>query len=219
MSEPIVIDVWSDIACPWCYIGKRHLESALAEFRVDHPDREVAVNFHSYLLNPAMPTDYPGTQTDYLVQAKGLDREQVVAMTERVVQVAANAGLTYNMADMVMTNTTLAHELTHFARERGLGTQMTERLFAAHFTEGRHVGQVGELVALAAEVGLDESDARAALESHAYATAVQTDIDAAVQIGVTGVPFFVINGVLGISGAQPPSTFRRALAQILDTAD
>lgn len=219
MNDPIVIDVWSDIACPWCYIGKRHLESALAEFAAEKPGHAVTVTFHSYLLNPEMPTDYSGTQTDYLVQAKGLDRDQVVTMTNRVVHVAANAGLEYNMADMVMTNTALAHELIHFARERDLEAAMTERLFAAHFTEGRHVGRVDDVVALAIEVGLDESEARAALESNAYAPAVQADRDAAAQIGVTGVPFFVINGVVGISGAQPPSTFRRAFEQILNTAD
>ncbi|MCX6500946.1 MAG: DsbA family oxidoreductase [Microbacterium sp.] len=214
MTDPIKIDVWSDVVCPWCYIGKRNLETGLAEAAQDDDAPDVVVTFHSYELSPDTPTDYVGTERDYLVENKGMPAADVEQMLAHVTGVAAQAGLHYDFSMVKPTGTVKAHELLHFAKDQGRQHEMKERLLAAHFTEGRHVGQLDELVALAGEVGLDEAATREALESERYLAAVRTDQKQASAYGISGVPFFVIDGKYGVSGAQPPAAFTQIVRQI-----
>ena len=216
MTEPISIDIWSDIACPWCYIGKRNLEKGLAEVATGDDAPEVEVVFHSFELSPDTPVDFDGTEIEFLAGHKGMPADQVRQMLDRVTGVAAQAGLDYDFDNLKHTNTVKAHELLHFAKEQGKQREMKERLMAAYFTEGRHVGRIDDLVALAEEVGLDAAAARGALESGRYLQAVRDDQAQAASYGINGVPFFVIDGKYGVSGAQPPEAFAQIARQVWD---
>jgi predicted DsbA family dithiol-disulfide isomerase len=214
VTSPIKIDIWSDIACPWCYIGKRHLEAGLAALGDDAPD--VEIEYHSFELAPDTPVDFEGSEIDFLATHKGLPAERVQQMLQHVTGVAANAGLDYDFDALKHTKTLKAHELLHFAKERGLQLELSERLFRAYFTEGRHVGRIDELVELGAEVGLDADAARNALDSGRYAADVQADIAQAGAYGINGVPFFVFEGKYGVSGAQPAEVFSQVLTQVAE---
>jgi predicted DsbA family dithiol-disulfide isomerase len=214
MTDAIKIDVWSDIACPWCYIGKRNLERGLAETAADADAPQVEVVFHSFELAPDTPEDFEGSEIDFLSQHKGIPAGQVQEMLDRVSGVASDAGLDYRFDLLKHTNTVKAHELLHFAKERGRQPEMAERLMQAYFTEGRHLGRIDELVALATEVGLDPAEAREALASEEYRDAVRADQDQARAYGINGVPFFVIDGKYGVSGAQPPAAFAQIARQL-----
>ena len=214
MTDAIRIDVWSDIACPWCYIGKRNLERGLAEVSSDDDAPQVEVTFHSFELSPDTPVDFDGDEIDFLAGHKGMPREQVEGMLANVTGVAAGAGLAYRFDLLQHTNTVKAHELIHFAKARGMQHAMTERLMSAYFTEGRHVGRVDDLVSLAVEVGLDGDEAREALASGRHLSDVRADQAQAQAYGIQGVPFFVIDGRYGVSGAQPPEAFARIARQV-----
>ena len=200
------VDIWSDVQCPWCFIGKRKFEAAVEQF-----DKPVEVEFHSFLLNPDAEVEFPGTTSDYLSQKMGLPIEKVAEMHERVSSIAASVGLNYDFVNQVQTNTTKAHELLHFAKTVGKQVELKERLMAAHFEEGKHVGRIEDLADLAAEVGINREAALEALQSGKFADAVTADIDQARAYGITGVPFFVIDGKFGLSGAQDSSTFLEVL--------
>ncbi|MDX2375453.1 DsbA family oxidoreductase [Microbacterium sp. LRZ72] len=215
MSNAIKIDVWSDIACPWCYIGKRNLENGLAQLARDGDIPAVEVTLHSYELSPDTPVDFEGDEIDYLAGHKGMPREQVSEMLTRVTQVAHEAGLDYRFDRLQHTNTVIAHELLHAAKAAGRQADMAERLMSAYFTEGRHVGRIDELVELAAEVGLDETEVREALGSRRYLPDVHADEEQARAYGITGVPFFVFDGTYGVSGAQPPEAFVQVIRQVV----
>jgi len=214
MTDPIRIDVWSDIACPWCYIGKRNLEKGLQETVSDDDAPVVEVTFHSYELSPDTPVDFDGDELDYLAGHKGMPRDDVRQMLDRVTQVAADAGLDYHFEHVKHTNTVKAHELLHAAKEAGRQHEMAERLMSAYFVEGRHVGRIEDLVALATEVGLDADATRIALESEKYLSDVRADQAQAAAYGINGVPFFVIDGKYGVSGAQPPEAFAQIARQV-----
>ena len=209
VSNPVKVDIWSDIQCPWCYIGKRKFEAAVAAF-----GGEVEVEYHSFELAPDTPVDFDGTPLDYLSQRKGISRSQAQTMIDRVVGIAAAVGLDYDYDAIHQTNTVLAHELLHLAKAHGLQERLKERLLAAYFLEGRHVGRVGDLADLAAEVGLDRTEAEAALTDHRYLGDVKADVAQAAAYGITGVPFFVFDGRYGVSGAQETDTFRQVLEQV-----
>ncbi len=214
MTDAIKIDVWSDIACPWCYIGKRNLENGLAEVSADADAPRVEVTYHSFELSPDTPVDFEGDEVSYLADHKGVPREQARQMIERVTDVAAGSGLAYRYDLLQHTNTVKAHELLHFAKDKGRQLEMAERLMAAYFTEGRHVGRIEDLVALAAEVGFDPDETRAALESERYLADVRADQSQAQAYGINGVPFFVIDGKYGVSGAQPAAAFAQIARQV-----
>ena len=198
-TPPIRIDVWSDVACPWCYIGKRNLESGIAGFAV----APVEVVYHSFELAPDTPVEFTGSEVEFLMSHRGVSADQARAMIDRVVGIARTAGLDYDYDSLQHTNTLKAHELLHYAKERDLQLEMNERLLSAYFVEGRHVGRVEDLADLAAEVGLDRDDVVRSLEAGEYSDAVRVDMVQARQYGINGVPFFVIDGRYGISGAQP----------------
>lgn len=214
MTDKIRIDVWSDIACPWCYIGKRNLETGLAATTGDENAPEVEVTFHSYELSPDTPVDFDGDEIDFLSGHKGMPRERVQEMLANVTGVAAGAGLEYRFDLLQHTNTVKAHELLHFAKAQGAQQAMAERLMAAYFTEGRHVGRIDDLVALAVEAGLDADAAREALESSRFLADVRADQAQAQAYGIQGVPFFVVDGKYGVSGAQPPEAFAQIARQV-----
>ncbi|HEY6799401.1 MAG TPA: DsbA family oxidoreductase [Agromyces sp.] len=217
MTSPIKIDIWSDIACPWCYIGKRHLEAGLEALGTDGP--AVEIEYHSFELSPDTPLDFEGSTVEYLSERKGMPVERVEQMLEHVTGVAAKAGLDYHFEKVAHTKTLKAHELLHFAKEHGMQLELKERLLKAYFVEGGRVNRIDELVAYAEEVGLDPDDARDALDSGRYATAVQADIAQAVAYGINGVPFFVFEGKYGVSGAQPAEVFSQVLSQVADERD
>ncbi|MFV0372658.1 DsbA family oxidoreductase [Microbacterium sp.] len=214
MTDAIKIDVWSDIACPWCYIGKRNLENGLAATADDEDAPVVEVTYHSYELSPDTPVDFDGDEIDYLAGRKGMPRAQVEQMLASVTDAARGAGLDYRFDRVRHTNTVKAHELLHFAHALGKQHEMAERLMSAYFTEGRHVGQVDDLVRLAGEIGLDPDAARAALDENRYLDAVRADETRARELGINGVPFFVIDGTYGVSGAQPPEAFAQIARQV-----
>ncbi|WP_292831969.1 DsbA family oxidoreductase [Microbacterium sp.] len=214
MTNAIKIDVWSDIACPWCYIGKRNLENGLAVVADDPDAPRVEVTFHSFELSPDTPVDFDGDELEFLSGHKGMPRERVREMLENVTGVAAAAGLEYRFDLLKHTNTVKAHELLHFAKAQHAQHAMEERLMAAYFTEGRHVGRIDDLVELAAEVGLDPDAARDALVSGRYLADVRADQEQAQAYGIQGVPFFVIDGKYGVSGAQPPDAFAQITRQV-----
>ncbi|MBV0895052.1 DsbA family oxidoreductase [Microbacterium sp. NC79] len=214
MTEKIQIDVWSDIACPWCYIGKRNLENGIVAASDDADAPQVEITYHSYELSPDTPVDFDGSEIDFLATHKGMPKEKVSEMLDHVTNVAAGVGLEYNFDVLKHTNTVRAHELLHFAKAAGKQHDMAERLMSAYFTEGKHVGEIDSLVALATDAGLDGEAARAALESQQYLADVRADQAQAAQYGIQGVPFFVINGKYGVSGAQPADAFAQILRQV-----
>lgn len=211
MSQPITVNIWSDIACPWCYIGKRKFEEGLAAF---DGAEEVTVTYHSFELAPDTPVDFEGSEVEFLASHKGMDKAQVEQMLRQVTTIAAEVGLDYDFDSVKHTKTLLAHQALHYAKDHGTQLDLVERLFAAYFEEGRHVGRASELADLGAEVGLDRQDMLTALEAGTYAGAVDADLAQARAYGIQGVPFFVVEGRYGISGAQKPEVFTQALEQV-----
>ena len=212
MSEPLKIDVWSDIACPWCYIGKRRLEAGIAAYAAEPGRPPVEVEYHSFQLAPDTPVDFEGSEVDFLVGHKRLSEEQVHGMLGRVTAIAEEEGLHYDFDALRHTNTVKAHQLLHYAKAHGVQLEAKERLLRAYFTEGRHVGRPEDLADLAAELGLDREDVLRSLADDEYLAAVKADERTAVGYGIQGVPFFVIDGRYGLSGAHPARVFTEALA-------
>lgn len=214
MSEPIKIDIWSDIACPWCYIGKRKFESGTGLFSGAGEGRAVEVEYHSFELSPDTPVDFDGSEVDFLAGHKGIPAEQVHQMLDRVTGIASSVGLDYDFDALQHTNTVKAHELLHFAKAQGKQLELAERLFEAYFIEGGHIGRADSLADLAVSVGLDREAALAAMESGEFLEAVREDQRTATEYGINGVPFFVIEGKYGVSGAQDAATFAQVLEQV-----
>lgn len=211
LPRSVKIEVWSDIVCPWCYIGKRRLEAALSRF--PHADK-VEVVWRSFQLDPSIPEGHTELTLPALAAKYGVGEEQMRARMRRVEELAAGEGLDYDLANGVSGNTLLAHQLIHLAAGRGLGGEMKERLLHAHFEERRPVFDVGSLVPLGVEVGLAEEEVREALADRRFLPAVKEDIATARALGGNGVPFFVVDRTYGASGAQPPEV----LLQILERA-
>lgn len=214
MSNSLKVDVWSDLACPWCYIGKRRFAEAVETFSAD--GRGVEIEYHSFELSPDTPVDFDGNEVDFLVAHKGMAAEQVEQMLAQVSSIAASVGLAFDFDAMQHTNTVKAHQALHQAKAHGLQAELKERLLHAYFEEGRHIGRVDDLADLAAEVGLDREAVRGSLEEDALLPAVRADQAQAQAYGINGVPFFVLEGKYGVSGAQEPAVFVQALTQAWD---
>jgi predicted DsbA family dithiol-disulfide isomerase len=203
------VDIWSDVVCPWCYLGKRRFEKALAAF--DGRD-DVRMAHRSFQLDPTRPKGQTSSRRAMLMSKYRLSEDQVRAMDHKMEQTAAAEGLEYHLGEAGLTGNTLdAHQLVHLAASHGREDTMLDRLYRAYFTEQRSVFDPESLVSLAVEEGLDATEAREALEGGRYIDAVTRDMSEARSLGVTGVPFFVIDGRYGVSGAQPPDVFSRAL--------
>lgn len=219
MTPVLKVDIWSDIACPWCYVGKRRFEEGLRRFEATGAGLTVEVEYHSFELAPDTPVDFEGTEVDFLAGHKGLPVEQVRPMLEQMTEVAASVGLDFDYAALRHTNTVKAHQVLHLARAKGVQHEMKERLLRAYFTEGRHVGHDEDLADLAAEVGLDRDEVLRALEQETYRDAVHADIAQARAYGISGVPFYVIDERIGVSGAQDPALFADALRQAAESLE
>jgi predicted DsbA family dithiol-disulfide isomerase len=211
------VNIWSDIVCPWCYLGKRRFEHALALF--DHRD-EVHVTHRSFQLDPSRPRHETTNRRAMLKAKYQLTDDKVLEMDARMERLAEIEGLKYHLTDSGLTGNTLdAHQLLQLAKERDVQDAVIERLYRAYFTEQRSVFEPDSLVALAGEAGLDAAEARDVLERDAYVTAVEADVSEARSLGVSGVPFFVIDGRYGVSGAQATEVFEQALARAWDERD
>jgi predicted DsbA family dithiol-disulfide isomerase len=216
LVRSVRIEVWSDVVCPWCYIGKRRLEAALERF--PHRD-DVEVVWRSFQLDPGIPEGETHETLPALAAKLGRPVEDVRRMMRHVEETAAGEGLHYDLANGISGNTLRAHEVLHLAAERGLQGAMAERLLHAHFAEGRSVFDVDSLAALAGEVGLDDAEVCAALADHRYRPAVRDDIRTARELGATGVPFFVVDRRYGASGAQPADLLLQLLERAWAEAD
>src|SRR5713226_7661264 len=205
------VEIWSDVVCPWCYIGKRRFESALGRF--SHRD-DVEVVWRSFELDPSAPARRTGDSAERLAAKYGMSREQAVASQDRLTQRAGQEGLALHAHQARAGNTFDAHRLLHRASERGRQDEVKERLFRAYFSEGEPIGQAETLVRLAAEVGLDSAEAEAVLASDTYTADVRAEEQEARELGINGVPFFVVDRRYGVSGAQPADV----LLQVLDRA-
>jgi predicted DsbA family dithiol-disulfide isomerase len=206
----MVVEMWSDFVCPWCYIGKRRFERARAGF--EHGG-ELQVVHRSFQLNPGAPKTGTTSRVEYLRLKYRLSEDEVAAMDARMVETASAEGLDYRLAGTVTGNTLDAHRLLQLARERGLADAVAERFFRAYFTEQRSLFEPASLMPLAVEAGLKEDDVRGVLGSEAYADAVAQDNHDASAAGARGVPFFVIDRRYGVSGAQPANVLGQTLAQ------
>jgi predicted DsbA family dithiol-disulfide isomerase len=202
------VEVWSDVVCPWCYIGKRRLERALESF--EHAS-EVEVVWRSFQLDPSFPKGVRKPVYEALMEKTGGSAAQVRAMTEQVKAVAAEEGLVYDFEASSMVNTFDAHRLAHLAEVHGVGAAMHERLMRAQLVEGATLDDAETLVRLSEEVGVPAQEARRVVAGDEYASAVEGDIRQAQELGVTGVPFFVLDRAYGLSGAQPLEAFLSAL--------
>ncbi len=205
---PLRIDIWSDVVCPWCYIGKRRLEAALAGFA--HKDA-VEIIWHSFELDPSAPRSHDAPITARLAKKYRMPVERAEQMLAQMTKTAAADGLTMNPDKQRDGNTFDAHRLLHFAYEQGKQGALEERLFKATFTDGEPIADLDTLAKLASEAGLDEEQARAVLNSDQYADAVRADEENARVLGISGVPFFVFGSKYAVSGAQPAEVFSKVL--------
>jgi predicted DsbA family dithiol-disulfide isomerase len=210
------IEIWSDVACPWCYIGKRRFEAALAAF----PHKEaVDVKWRSYQLDPTLPEHYDGTELDYLSSRKGMPRQQVSQMFDHVTQQAKGEGLDYRFDSVVVANSFTAHRLIHLAAAHGKQDEAKERLLSDHFEHGKDIGNRGYLTSLALDLGISADEVDELFTTDKYADDVRLDFEEGRALGISGVPFFVIDRKFGLSGAQPVETFTAALTQAWQDAN
>lgn len=202
------VEIWSDIMCPFCYIGKRRFEQALQNF--EQKD-SIEIVWKSFQLNPEMKTEPGKSINQYLSEIKGWSLQQARQMNEQVTAMAREAGLAYDLDKAVVANSFDAHRLIQLAKTVKKGDAMEERLFSAYFTEGKNIADHETLVELGTAIGLKSETIKEMLAGNSYAQEVEQDIYEARQIGVRGVPYFVLNDRYAVSGAQPAETFSGAL--------
>jgi predicted DsbA family dithiol-disulfide isomerase len=207
----VKVEIWSDVVCPWCAVGKHRFEKALSRFA--HRD-QVEVSYHSFELDPGAPPEQEGDLNDHLATKYGMTRAEAEAKHRQMTAMAAEDGWDFHFDRARRGNTFGAHRLLHLAADRGVQVAVKERLFRGYFTEGEPIADPAALVRLGAEAGLDADEAREVLASDRYAEAVRADERQAQAYGITAVPFFVVDRKYGVAGAQPPE----ALLQVLDTA-
>ena len=208
------IEVWSDIMCPFCYIGKRHLEAALSAF----PNEQFEIEWKSFQLDPSIVPQPDKNVYEYLAERKGMSVEESEQMHAGVVARAAEVGLDYHFEKAVISNSFTAHRLIQLAKTKGLGDAMEETIFKAYFTEGRDLNNPETLRELSVGAGLNATDVKAVLETeNMFADAVKNDISEAQQIGVRGVPFFVFDRKYAVSGAQPIEHFEETIQTVLSS--
>ena len=206
------IEIWSDIMCPFCYIGKRHLEAALSAF----PDEQFEIEWKSFQLDPSIVPQPNKNVYEYLAERKGMSVEESKQMHAGVVARAAEVGLDYHFEKAVISNSFQAHRLIQLAKTKGLGDVMEETFFKAYFTDGRDLNDALTLTKLCIGAGLNPLDVKAVLEEEdLFANAVKSDISEAQQIGVRGVPFFVFDRKYAVSGAQPIEQFEETIQTVL----
>lgn len=206
------VEIWSDVMCPFCYIGKRRFEEALTQF--NNAD-EVEVVWKSYQLNPHLKTDPTINIHQYLANIKGIDLDDARQMNQQVTEMAESVGLAYDFDRAIVANSFDAHRLSHLAAQHGLGSAAEEALFKAYFTEGKNIADKETLIALGAGIGLSAEEIKQMLNTDAFADNVKHDVAEAQQLGVRGVPFFVFDRKFAVSGAQPTAIFLQTLEKAL----
>ncbi|QNL51875.1 DsbA family oxidoreductase [Olivibacter sp. SDN3] len=207
------VEVWSDIMCPFCYIGKRHYEAALKQLG---DTTDIELEWKSFQLDPSIPKgEKLGNVYQYLAEKKGLSEDQAREMTGNVASMALQVGLELDFEHAVVANSLDAHRLIHLAQAHKLGDTVKEKLFQAHFNEGKNIADLTVLIHIAVKAGLDAAEVEAMLRSNQYTDEVEQDIREARLIGVTGVPLFVFDRKYAISGAQPVAVFRQKLEKSL----
>lgn len=202
------IEIWSDVLCPYCYIGKRRLEQALDQF--EHSG-DIEIEWKSFQLQPDAETRPEKNPAEHLAEVKGWSIEQTDQMFRRVTDMAAKEGLEFNMNDAIVANSFNAHRFAHYAKTQGKGDEAEEALFKAYFTDGKNIDDTDTLVALGKEIGMNAEETRKVLESEEYGDAVKQDIQVSQNIGIRGVPFFLFDRKYAISGAQQSEVFLKAL--------
>jgi predicted DsbA family dithiol-disulfide isomerase len=207
-SEKLVVEIWSDVMCPFCYIGKRQFERALAKF--EHKE-EVEVIWRSFELNPSVKTDTTLSVVDYLSKNKGIPLEEAKSMADYATNMARGVDLEYHFEKAVVANSFKAHQFLQFAKEYDKQSEVEEALFKAYFTDGKNTDDTRVLVAIAKELGLDAKKLETALANGSFSKAVKADELKAQQLGINGVPFFYINETVQLSGAQDSKEFLKAL--------
>ncbi len=213
-TNKMKVEIWSDIVCPFCYIGKRHFESALKSF--SNAD-DIEIVWKSYQLDPETPKQQTKQNVyEYLATRKGISVEQSKSMHDNVVKMAFSTGLNYNFDKAIVANSYDAHRLIQLAKSKNFGDAAEESLFKAYFIEGKDIANHEMLINLGKEIGLDASSIKTMLESNQFSDEVERDSYEAVQIGVSGVPFFVIDGRYAISGAQPVPVFLQTLQKAFE---
>lgn len=205
------IDVWADIACPFCYIAKRHLENAVKALDINN---KVSITWHSFQLDPNAPQTTEKSNNQLLAEKYGRDEDWARQMNENVKNTAAGVGLNFNMEAIVPTNTFNAHRLLHLARTEKMQPEMEEALMSAYFVEGKDTGNSMDLLEIAKKIGMDADRAAEVLESNEFADKVHADIEQAAKYGINAVPFFIINNKYAIAGAQPTQHFIDTLNKI-----
>ena len=209
------VEIWSDVVCPWCYIGKRRFEHALAEFEGRD---DVEVEWRSFQLNPDQPRGAVDDHSEYLARKMGASPEQIREMNARLTSLAAAEGLDYHFETYKVVNTIDAHRILHLAKAHGMGNEAHERLLRAQLVEGQLLEDPTTLARLAGEIGLDEAEAAEVLATGGYSESVALDFEEARELGINAVPFFVLDRKYGIPGAQPSEVFLAALRQVRDEA-
>ncbi|HEX8016581.1 MAG TPA: DsbA family oxidoreductase [Flavobacterium sp.] len=205
------IEIWSDIMCPFCYIGKRQLEKALTEF----PNDQFEIEWKSFQLDPSITPQSGKDVYTFLAERKGISLDQSKEMHKGVVERAKSVGLDYHFEKAVISNSLTAHRIIHLAKSRKLGDEMEEIFFRAYFTEGEDLNDASALMKLGIHAGLDENEVRKVIENESmFLNNVQKDIAEAQQIGVQGVPFFVFDRKYAISGAQPVEAFIQTINEV-----
>ncbi len=202
------VEIWSDVMCPFCYIGKRRFEDALAKF--EHGS-EIEIEWKSFQLNPLMKTNPNISIHDYLAETKGWQPEYARQLNEQVTAMAAEVGLTYHMDQAVVANSFDAHRFTHYAKLNGVGIEAEEQLFRAYFTDGKNIADHNVLAELGSNIGLKPENIKEVLATNAYSDEVHYDLREAQELGISAVPFFVLDRKYAISGAQPEAVFLDAL--------
>lgn len=209
-TKVMKVEIWSDVMCPFCYIGKRKFEGALAQFA----DKEnIEVEWKSFQLQPDLKTDSTKNTIAHLAESKGWSLDYARQMTQHVTNMAKEVGLNYDFDKAVVANSFDAHRLSHLAKKYGVQDSLEEALFKAYFTEGKNTADHDVLTELAISIGLNADEVKQVLASNTYAEDVNRDIYESQQVGVRGVPFFVLGGKYAVSGAQPSETFLGALNQ------
>lgn len=202
------VEIWSDVMCPFCYIGKRKFEAAMSKFS---DAAGIELEWKSFQLDPTIESGHGKDLYQYLSERKGIPYEQAVQMNNQVASMAADAGITFNPASAVVANSFDAHRLIHLAKKNNLGDEAEERLFRSYFTESRDFGDHETLTQLGKEIGLDETTVKETLASGAFTKDVNADINEAQALGIRGVPFFVFDRKYAVSGAQASETFLEVL--------
>lgn len=208
MKNKMLIEIWSDVVCPFCYIGKRKFETALAQFS---GKQELEIVWKSYQLDPDAETEPHKEVYQSLADKYQMSLEDSIKMHRQMEQTAKEVGLEYNFDKVIPANTLLAHQFAHFAKTKGKQEEAEETLFRAYFTEGKNIDDLDTLLDLGASIGLDRAALKTALENKALINQVEADIYEAQQVGVRGVPFFVLNRKYAVSGAQDSSVFLNAI--------